>query len=215
MIIDQLSKTIFIKIIYYGPAMAGKTTMIDYIHSLHGESGVLDKIEGTHGRTLFWDHGVYTFVISKGWKVKLVLIGTTGQKYYKDNRMVIMKQGCDGIIFIADGRKIELEHNLASFAELVAIFGDNLSKIPIVLCLNKYDLEKNELITLESFREILKARFGDIIENEEHLRISYRITIATKGHGAMEALRQILLFINPDLLKLLEPTLSQEGLVII
>ena len=84
MIVDQLSKTIFIKIILYGPAMAGKTTLMDFIHSIHGDRGVLDKIEGTHGRTLFWDHGVYTFVISKGWKVKLVLIGTTGQKYYKD-----------------------------------------------------------------------------------------------------------------------------------
>ncbi len=215
MIIDQLSKTIFVKIIYYGPAMAGKTTMIDYIHSLYGASGVLDKIEGTHGRTLFWDHGVYTFVISKGWKVKLVLIGTTGQKYYKDNRMVIMKQGCDGIVFIADARKSELEHDLASFSELVSIFGENLSKIPIVLCLNKYDTNKSDLISIDEFREVLRARFGNFIDNEEHLRISYRITIAVKGYGALEALRQILLFINPDLLTLLEPTLKNERLVII
>ncbi|MHA1725607.1 MAG: GTP-binding protein [Promethearchaeota archaeon] len=215
MIIDQLSKTIFIKIIVYGPAMAGKTTLIDFIHSIHGDRGVLDKIEGTHGRTLFWDHGVYTFVISKGWKVKLILIGTTGQEYYKGNRMIVMNHGCDGIIFIADARKSETERNMASFAELVGIFGPNLSKIPIVICLNKYDLEKNTLISLEDFREVLKERFKDIIENDERLRISYRITIAVKGYGAIEALKQVLLFINPDLLKLLEPELNNGQFVII
>jgi len=70
MIIDHIDKTISIKIVYFGPALSGKTTSIKTLFSIFGKDEELCSIESTVNRTLFFDYGTVTFQ-NQDWKIKI------------------------------------------------------------------------------------------------------------------------------------------------
>jgi len=78
MIFDWENKVIQVKIVYYGPAMSGKTTSLKYLFSYFGKLKELDSIESTVGRTLFFDFGVLQFKGSQ-WGLKFLIYSATGQ----------------------------------------------------------------------------------------------------------------------------------------
>ncbi len=55
MILDYENKTLQVKIVYYGPAMSGKTTSVKYLFSFFKKEETLKSIDSTVGRTLFSD----------------------------------------------------------------------------------------------------------------------------------------------------------------
>ena len=61
MIVDYCDKTLSIKIVYFGPALSGKTTSIKALFSDFGKGEEVCSIESTVDRTLFFDYGVVTF----------------------------------------------------------------------------------------------------------------------------------------------------------
>ncbi|HEC40945.1 MAG TPA: gliding motility protein, partial [bacterium] len=77
MIIDHCDKTISIKIVYFGPALSGKTTSIKSLFSYFGKSEDVMSIESTVNRTLFFDYGTVTFQ-NQDWHLKLHIFTTTG-----------------------------------------------------------------------------------------------------------------------------------------
>lgn len=81
MIFDWENKVIQVKIVYYGPAMSGKTTSLKYLFSYFGKLKELDSIESTVGRTLFFDFGVLKFKGSQ-WGLKFLIYSATGQDFY-------------------------------------------------------------------------------------------------------------------------------------
>ncbi|MFX0006996.1 MAG: ATP/GTP-binding protein, partial [Candidatus Hermodarchaeota archaeon] len=138
MIIDHCDKTISIKIVYFGPALSGKTTTIKALFSHFGKGEALQSIESTVNRTLFFDYGTVTFQ-NEEWKLKLHIYTTTGQDFYFVTRPITLR-AVDGIIFIADSQEEVYERNLASWQELISYFRESLKEIPIILAFNKQDL---------------------------------------------------------------------------
>ena len=189
MIFDYENKTILVKIVYYGPAMSGKTTSLKYLFSVFGKEGDVESIESTVGRTLFFDFGVLQFKGTE-WNLKFLLYSATGQDFYASTRPATLK-GVDGIIFVIDAQFNYLERNMRSWNELKNFFRDDLFKISIVVALNKYDLEGVDKIKEEDFMSF--------IELEKYHYLSFRKTSATDGKGVLESFNKVVNFIFPQL----------------
>lgn len=139
MIVDYGSKTISLKIVFYGPAMSGKTTAIRWLFSAFDYLEDLASIENTVGRTMFCDYGAIPFLLDNNWKIDAHIWSATGQDFYRSTREVVLV-GTDGLIFIADSQRQLLDENITSWNELNTILDLQEKPLPIVICLNKQDL---------------------------------------------------------------------------
>jgi signal recognition particle receptor subunit beta len=173
-IIDYGNQTVGIKIVFFGPAMSGKTTAIRWLFSSMDFADKLTSIENTVGRTMFCDFGIIPFHLSGNWTINAHVWSATGQDFYRSTRDVVLV-GTDGVIFMADSQEHLLEENRASWNELMSMITDEERPLPVVVCLNKQDLP------------------GAI--NEDSLRIELRIpnsvpvfkSIARQGFNIIEA----------------------------
>src|SRR5436853_4902181 len=143
-IINYASREIQFKIVYYGPALCGKTTNLDYIHKrINPENrGDLVSLATAADRTLFFDFLPLNAVVIKGFVTKFQLYTVPGQVIYNATRQLVLRN-VDGVVFVADSQWEKVEENVDSFRNLA----ENLQKqslvlddLPHVLQLNKRDL---------------------------------------------------------------------------
>lgn len=178
MIIDWMQKRIVTKIVYYGPAMSGKTTTVKQLLKHYNAIEKIQSIDTTHGRTLYFDFGYLEFSIN-GWEILINIWSATGQDYYYSTRSSVLND-VDGIIFVADAQRNMMESNIRSWNELISFFKDELNrKIPVVVCINKCDIPGH--ITMEEFR---------IRMNLNGFRI-YK-TVALNGYNVVEPFKYLL-----------------------
>jgi len=189
MIIDALEKTIQIKVVYYGPALSGKTTSLLALFKHFGKQKDVTSIESTVQRTLFFDYGTISFQNEK-WKLKLHIYSTTGQDFYVVTRPITL-QAIDGLIFVADSQKEAWERNLISWYELETYFRKRLIDLPKVIAFNKQDLPNK--FNPASFLQ--KIKFG------KYLKIDTRLTVAINGEGILGCFEDALRLIFNDLYK--------------
>ncbi len=189
MIFDWENKVIQVKIVYYGPAMSGKTTSLKYLFSYYGKLKELDSIESTVGRTLFFDFGVLKFKGSQ-WGLKFLLYSATGQDFYASTRPATLN-GVDGIIFVADSQFEYIEHNLRSWNELKTLFGLEIYNLPLVIALNKCDIDFD--------KRLEKTKFMEYIEFEKYRFLSIINTSAINGKGIMDSFKEVIGFLFPQL----------------
>lgn len=189
MIFDCENKVLQVKIVYYGPAMSGKTTSLKSLFSYFQKGDSVNSIESTVGRTLFFDFGVLQFK-GDNWNLKFLIYSATGQDFYASTRPATLK-GVDGIIFVVDSQKEYLDHNLRSWNELKTLFGLEIYNIPVVISLNKYDLRK--------MKELEEINFKSSIEYKKFKNLSVKKTVATKGEGVLDSFSQLIKFIFPQL----------------
>ncbi|MFX0017662.1 MAG: ATP/GTP-binding protein [Promethearchaeota archaeon] len=189
MIFDYENKVLQVKIVYYGPAMSGKTTSIKYLFSYFKKDNNLESIESSVGRTLFFDFGVLHFQGSN-WGLKFLIYSATGQDFYASTRPATLN-GVDGIIFVVDSRLDYLKYNLRSWNELISLFGDEVYKIPIVISLNKYDLDGSS--------KLKESDFLNCIHYEMFKYISIDKTVAINGKGVLNSFNTVIGFIIPEL----------------
>ncbi|MHA2037421.1 MAG: GTP-binding protein [Promethearchaeota archaeon] len=189
MIYDFENETLQVKIVYYGPAMSGKTTSVKFLFSCFNKENALKSIDSTVGRTLFFDFGVLKF---KGaiWDLKFLVYSATGQDFYSSTRPATLN-GVDGIIFVVDSQKECLEHNIRSWRELKTLFGTEFYNIPIVIALNKYDLHE--------IRKLHETEFMTHISYSKFKQLALTKTAAINGEGVMDSFSQLISFIFPQL----------------
>jgi hypothetical protein len=198
-------REVTIKLVYYGPALSGKTTNLRALHQLTSEDsrGRLMTLETRDDRTLFFD--MLPLVVrpeeGSGMSVRVKVFTVPGQVLHAATRRLVL-QGADGVAFIADSQISETENNAASFLDLRANLkelGLALKEMPVVIQFNKRDLsnirpdaEISELAekgrepvfkaTAVSGEGVLETFFGlldrtwDKLEQEHHL--SSKIGIA-------------------------------------
>lgn len=145
-IINQASKELQVKIVYYGPAMGGKTTNLvkvhDHVQTAQGNKGKLVSLATSSDRTLFFDFLPIEAVAIKGFKTKFQLYTVPGQVIYNTTRQLVLR-GVDGVVFVADSQYEKMEENVKSFQNLeenLRALNLNLADIPYVLQYNKRDL---------------------------------------------------------------------------
>lgn len=180
MIIDSLENEIQLKIVYFGPALSGKTTSLKTLFNHFGKKKDVCSIESSVGRTLFFDYGTVSFQ-NEYWKVKTHIYSTTGQDFYIVTRPTTLK-AVDGIIFVADSQRKTYERNIISWEELAFYFGNNLIKLPKIIAFNKQDLPDKY-----SHSAFLERINYDKYDNKDVL-----FTIALNGEGILESFENVL-----------------------
>ena len=132
------------KIVYYGPALSGKTTNLEFIYSQTPATtrGKMVSMKTKAERTLFFD----LLPISRGmigdFKVRFLLYTVPGQVYYNATRKLVLK-GADAIVFVADSQRSQLAANMDSLRNLrtnLLEYGMSLDDLPWVISYNKRDM---------------------------------------------------------------------------
>jgi signal recognition particle receptor subunit beta len=142
--LDFQSRELTVKLVYYGPALSGKTTNLQAIHRLlltEGR-GRLMTLETRDDRTLFFDLLPLSFSTASGLTVRIKLFTVPGQVIHNSTRKLVL-QGADGVAFIADSQTQEIRANQASFKDLRRNLRENgidPQRMPLVIQYNKRDL---------------------------------------------------------------------------
>lgn len=143
--VDVFHKQITVKLVYYGPALSGKTTNLQHLHRIvdPGLRGNLLTLETRDDRTLFFDLLPFHFTSSSGVRMRIKLFTVPGQVIHNATRRVVL-QSADGVGFIADSQISQIDNNALSFRNLGENLEDNgldLATIPLIIQFNKRDLE--------------------------------------------------------------------------
>ena len=186
-IINQATKELQVKIVYYGPAKSGKTTNLESIfgnvQTANPESkSKIVSLATSSDRTLFFDFFPLETVTVKGYKTKFQLYTVPGQVIYNTTRQLVLR-GVDGLVFVADSTYEKMEENVESFKNMednLKTLKLNLGEIPYVLQYNKRD-SANPAPT----------EYMDFLLNNRDIQVPSFPAIAPKCEGVFETLNAI------------------------
>jgi signal recognition particle receptor subunit beta len=183
-IINYSMQEIQFKIVYYGPALCGKTTNLIYIHSQIDpkKKGELVSLATAADRTLFFDFLPLNAVVIQGFKTRFQLYTVPGQVLYNATRQLVLRS-TDGIVFVADSQWEKMEENVESFRNLqenLAKQGMNLDAIPFVIQYNKRDIPN-----------VAPLHYMEYLFNNRRTRMPSFEAVATGGHGVFPSLNAI------------------------
>ncbi len=173
-IIHFSQREIEARIVYWGPALSGKTTSMRALHDYtpRGRRGVLETLDTQDERTLYFDYLPLMWGTIAGFKGRVKILGVPGQALYRATRRLLL-QGADGVVFVADSHPDQLSANVQSLNELqraLASLGRSLDEVPLVMQYNKRDLA-----------DALAVRELDIALNARGPLAA--ATVATRGEG--------------------------------
>jgi signal recognition particle receptor subunit beta len=149
------AREVTLKLVYYGPALSGKTTNLRALHQLTNQEsrGRLMTLETKDDRTLFFDMLPLVFRAAEteggdpnskaGMSLRVKVFTVPGQVLHSSTRRLVL-QGADGVAFIADSQVRETEANAASFLDLrdnLHELGIAIQQMPLIIQFNKRDLE--------------------------------------------------------------------------
>jgi signal recognition particle receptor subunit beta len=175
--IDFEKREIQLKLVYYGPALSGKTTNLVHIHRCSAPSsrGRLMTLETRDDRTLFFDLLPMSFETQSGITIAIKLFTVPGQVIHEATRRLVL-QGADAVAFIADSQVSETINNRDAFLDLKRNLRKNgldLRGMPLVIQFNKRDLPN---VRPDTEVEMLAAQGKEPVY----------MAVATRGDGVVE-----------------------------
>jgi mutual gliding-motility protein MglA len=159
MLINFADKVAEIKIVYYGPAAAGKTTSLQYLATRLGVEVIDVPLAGENDRTVFFEFAPLTQKFGN-WSVKFNFWTLPGQLRFSRTRALVLR-GAQGIVYVADSQYNAAEENLRMLADLQGkleedeLVLEGLSAqqkegvMPVVLFYNKRDLTAKQIMPVE------------------------------------------------------------------
>jgi signal transduction histidine kinase/signal recognition particle receptor subunit beta len=174
---DNQYRQIKIKVVYYGPAMGGKTTCLQYIHRITDPARrtKLYSLNTASDRTLFFDLLSLNLGRIRGYRLALQLYTVPGQVQYNATRRAVLS-GADGVVFVADSDVEQRQANIESIENLwdnLLANGIDKEAIPLILHFNKRDLPN--IMTVEEMDAAINTR-----------KVPTFPSIALKGDGVLE-----------------------------
>ena len=138
------AERLVIKLVYYGPALSGKTTNLMRLHDfLQPElKGDMMSLETQNDRTLFFDLLPVGFRAPSGLLIKFKLYTVPGQVQHDSTRKAVLSRA-DGVVFVADSQVTQRLNNAESFENLAdnaGRVGLDFEHLPLVVQFNKRDL---------------------------------------------------------------------------
>ena len=90
--INMQEREITVKVVYYGPALSGKTTNLQQLHELISSRarGKMVTLDTADDRTLYFDFLPIQFGTQNGFSVKIKLFTVPGQVMHKSTRKVVL-----------------------------------------------------------------------------------------------------------------------------
>ncbi len=183
MFINRRMRELNLKIVYWGPALSGKTTNLQYIYANIDPRlrSRLVSLKTQEDRTLFFDFMQLELGRIKGLKPKFNLYTVPGQVFYAASRKLVL-DGADGVVFVADSQADRVGDNMDILHTLIthlAKIGHDFAHYPFVLQCNKQDLP-NALPP-----EVLGRRLGQD-------GVPCLASVATRGMGVFDTLKTII-----------------------
>jgi hypothetical protein len=200
--INHRDRSIRAKIVYYGPAVGGKTTNLKVLfdRALGGRRGQFLSVNSAQDRTILCDLLPLRSGGFRGHELKLQLAAVPGQAMYAASRRIILR-GVDGIVFVANSATDRWHETQQSFQEMTAnLLAQQLDprRIPLVLQYNKRDLP--QVMPLADLSRALNDR-----------RALEFAAVASKGEGVLETFSAILALVVDDLRRTYAPLQLPEG----
>jgi len=179
---DEIEQRMVLKLVYYGPAMSGKTTNLLRLHDILAIEGRGDlmTLDTKDDRTIFFDLLPFFFTAPGGLKIKVKVYTVPGQVRHDATRKAVLTRA-DGIAFIADSQISESANNVESFENLeknLAFVGIDIEKIPLIIQFNKRDL-----------KDIISE--DEIHRTWEPTGIPVFMASALYGQGVLETFRRL------------------------
>ncbi len=171
-----------LKIVYYGPALSGKTTNLEQIHARIDPQrrSELVSLKTHEDRTLFFDFLQLELGKIGTLTPKIQLYTVPGQAYYEASRRLVLR-GADGVVFVADSAVSRLKDNIASWKNMHSHLESlqiPVNTLPILVQLNKQDLPS--AMPPETLRLLLRIN--------GHVALP---AVATRGEGVFDTLKAI------------------------
>lgn len=169
--IDPERAQIIVRLVYDGPARAGKTTSLRRLALSLGVD--MFSAPEEEGRTLYFDWLDYVGGLFEGMPIRCQVVSAPGQQVLESRRRMILKSA-DAVVFVADSRPERAADNARSYAALREIASENQVPIGIVIQANKRDLP--DALSLDELRDT----FGD------GLSLAMTEAVAERGEGVRE-----------------------------
>jgi signal recognition particle receptor subunit beta len=182
MFINWQLKELNLKVVYYGPALSGKTTNLEQIHAKVDprRRGDLISLKTHEDRTLYFDFLQLELGKISGLSPKIHLYTVPGQTYYEASRKLVLR-GADGVVFVADSAASRTNDNLESWASMQQHLKllNIASSTPIIVQLNKRDLPN--ALAVPMLKRILGINGHPTYE-----------AVAVSGQGVFDTLKAII-----------------------
>ncbi|MFQ5696959.1 MAG: ATP/GTP-binding protein [Myxococcota bacterium] len=183
------TREITLKIVYYGPALSGKTTNLQQLHSLLGRQvrGKMVTLDTQDDRTLYFDFLPVEFG-SGDYRIRLKLFTVPGQVMHRSTRRVVLA-GADAVVFVCDSQRSAASANAYSYRDLgtnLKANGLDLETLPRVIQFNKRDVP--DVKPLAEIREAWKDSDVPVVP-----------AVAVSGEGVIETFRLLLERLYADL----------------
>jgi signal recognition particle receptor subunit beta len=183
MFINWQLRQINLKVVYYGPALSGKTTNLEQIHARIDPTRRSDlvSLKTYEDRTLYFDFLQLELGKINGLTPKIQLYTVPGQAFYEASRRLVLR-GADGVVFVADSGSNRINDNVDSWQNMkkhlisLDLDSDNL---PVIVQFNKQDLPN-----------ALPAAFLQNILNCQKYRSI--LSVANIGQGVFDTLKAII-----------------------
>jgi len=189
-LINYATKEIVAKIVYYGPALCGKTTNLQVVYTKLNprKRGKMISLATESDRTLFFDFLPMELGTVQGFKIRFQLYTVPGQVRYGATRKLVLK-GADAIVFVADSQEALLGSNMESIEDMKQNLVENgldPDTIPLVMQYNKRDLDG--VMDVDDLERELNWRGVPSFEAE-----------AVNGPGVMETLLEVTRLLIKDM----------------
>jgi len=176
------TKEVTLKIVYYGPGLSGKTTNLQYLHSVIDpkKRGKLLALATEGDRTLFFDFMPVKLGKIKNFTIRFQLYTVPGQVRFNATRRLVLK-GADAVVFVADSQRSMLKENIQSLENMRENLKANdidPDDIPIVMQYNKRDLP--DILSVEELNKALNQKGYPYFE-----------AVAFEGTGVNETFQEI------------------------
>lgn len=183
MFINWQLRQINLKVVYYGPALSGKTTNLEQIHARIDPTRRSDlvSLKTYEDRTLYFDFLQLELGKINGLTPKIQLYTVPGQAFYEASRRLVLR-GADGVVFVADSGSNRINDNIDSWQNMknhLISLDLNSDHLPIIVQFNKQDLPN-----------ALPAPFlQNILNCQKYRSIT---SVANMGQGVFDTLKAII-----------------------
>ncbi len=181
--LNAKEKKITLKIVYYGPALSGKTTNLMQLHDIlnPAKCGELMSFETKGDRTLFFDLLPVLVKSESGFRIKTKLFTVPGQVAHDATRKAVLSRA-DAVVFVADSQLSQSMSNFESLDNLeknVGRVGLDFENLPLVIQFNKRDL-----------KEIISEK--EVLQRWQPTDLPITFSSALSGEGVKETFEKIL-----------------------
>jgi mutual gliding-motility protein MglA len=181
--LNEKEKKMTLKIVYYGPALSGKTTNLMQLHDQlnPAKRGELMSFETKGDRTLFFDLLHMLVKSEEGFSIKTKLFTVPGQVAHDATRKAVLSRA-DAVVFVADSQRNHSLSNFESFENLeknAGRVGLDFEKLPLVIQFNKRDLQDI-------------ASENEVLERWQPTGLPVTFSSALYGEGVKETFIKIL-----------------------